>query len=534
MYKRYIGLLVILIVSMIFGSVYSKPLVDKPVTLTFMRPDAENPVHSLTRETPLIWQWWEEATGIHIQPVDVVPEQDYKNVFNLKVAAGQVNADLIDVRSDNQGTQLVQYGRDGLLMPLNDLIDKYAPNIKALMKKYPKYKIDLTAPDGKIYAISSANASRYMFMTFLVRKDWLDKLGLKVPDTLEDFYKTAIAFVKHDPNGNGKADEIGVLSPDRLWGLNELACAYDLRLCTGGGFHIREDGRITYDFIMPEAKEFLKFLNKCVKDGAIPPYYDDPSVFTGAGSLFWQKIYDSQLGIYIRAIAPMVGPLNDPKGVMKKNDPKARWVATLPPLMPNGKRAKVTEQLAMRWRTYGITTKCKDPVAAIKWLDFVFASKEGREIYLYGKEGVTFKRNPDGSIERIVTIDTSKDEIATGPFAGKWWGSSITMPILSDDAWTEAQFKIWQTPSWAINSVKANFKYLVAPFQAPMLLPEEAKEVTTLLNDITTYKNEMWAKFVAGDIPITDENFNNYVNRIKQLGIDRIIEIYQKAFARVK
>lgn len=523
-------LMIVLIVGSLWGGiVYSKPLVDKPVTLTFMRADSEVPPHSLTKEIPLVWQWWEEATGITVKPVDVVLQQDYKQIFQLKAAAGQINADIIQMEGDNQGTYIAQYVRDGLILPLNDLIDKYAPNIKALLKKYPEYKKALTLPDGKIYCIGDMNVSRYQFMGFLIRKDWLDKLGLKMPNTLDDWYKTAIAFAKNDPNGNGRADEVGMMSSDGLWGLNNFGVAWDLRLCTGAGWHLRE-GKIGYDFIRPEAKELLKFLNKCVKDGAFPPDYNDPNL--GFGSVK-SRVVNGQLGIWVRMSPVLAGYLNDPEGDLKKADPKARWTAALPPLTPDGKRINVLEDIAYRGRTYAITRKCKDPVAAIKWLDFVFASKEGREIAGYGKEGVTYKRNPDGSIERLVKFN-SQDEIISGPLAGKWWGGGVTMPTITDDTAHITQLKTWKTPQWVMNDIKANLKYTVRSLQIPILSPEEANEVNKLVTDITTYKDEMWAKFVAGDIPITDENFNKYVETIKNLGLDRVLQIYQSAWDRSK
>jgi putative aldouronate transport system substrate-binding protein len=542
MYKKQVSFLLILILAMstlLWEVGYSKPLVKKPITLTFMCEDTENPAHSLKKETPLTMQWWEEATGIHIEPIDVILTQDYTNVLQLKAAAGQINTDIVEIRGDSTGNYITQYVKSGLIIPLNDLIDKYAPNIKAFMKRYPQYKEILTLPDGKIYSIGTALASRYAYMGIMIRKDWLDKLGLKMPNTLEDWYKTAIAFVKDDPNGNGKADELGMISGDKLFGLYEFGLAYDLHLCIEGGWHIR-DGKLDWDFIRPEAKDFLRFLNRCVKDGAVAPDFNDPTLTPFNMS---QRVYDGLVGMIVRYNGRYLGfrggtgnvwDLVNPGGPMMVKDPKARWVMAPPPLPinPKERRMYILESIANRWRTYAITSKCKDPVAAIKWLDFVFASKEGINILRYGKEGLTYIHKPDGSIEMLVKL-TPTNEIADGPLAGKWFGGVTignVVPTIEDDALVLQRMKESETPQWAIDSLKTNLKYATQPFLLPILPLEEGKEVAKLYNDIKTYKDEMWAKFVAGDIPITDENFNNYVNTIKKMGIDKVIEMYQKAY----
>ncbi len=530
--KRIASISVILLLSCMIAAATGQkepPAAGKAATITFMRPDAENPAHSLTKEYPQLWKYWEEASGIHVTPVDVALEQDYKQVLELKAAAGQITADIIDIRGDDQGSYIVQFVASGLLRSMDDLIDKNAPNMKAFMQKYPDYRKALTLPDGKMYSFGSAMVSKNNFMGFMIRKDWLDKLGLSMPNTLEDWYNVAVAFATRDPNGNGKPDEVGMMSSDGLWGLRNFGVAFGLQLCTGQGWQVR-NGKIGFDYIRPEAKDLAIFLNKCVAGKAFPADYNDPNINFGS---VWTRVTNGQLGIWVRMGPTLAGYLNYSDSPLQKVDPTAHWVPALPPLMPDGKRLNVLEPVSARWRTYAITTKGKDPAAAMRWLDFVFLSDKGREIQKYGKEGVTFKREADGTITKLVKFN-EKDEIADGPLAGTWWGGGLTMPGVSDEASDIDSFKQWGVTKDVMDGLTANYPFLVYPLQVPILSPEDAKEASKLLTDVNTYRDEMWAKVVAGDIAITDASFQQYVTTIRKMGVDRIQEIYQKAYDQRK
>ncbi len=506
-------------------SAQPSPTVAQPVTLTFMRAESECPKHSLARETPLVWQWWEEATGIHIA-FELIPEQDYENVFQLKAAAGQIKADLIQMEGPGDGSYIAQYARDGLTLPLNDLIDQHAPNLKALVTQHPEYREALTLTDGKLYGIGNANISKYLFASFLIRKDWLDKLALAMPGTREDYLNIAKAFATRDPNGNGKPDEVGMLSADRLNGLLEhFGHSFDLSF-GGGGWRVRE-GKVVNDFVNPKVKDLLDFMHKALQERALPPDYNDPTLdFQHVIA----RIYNGQLGLWVGMFGSVVGLLNWPQGQMRKNDPKAQWIMGPPPETDDGQKILYREPVATRGRVYGITRQCKDPVAAIRWYDFTFASQEGRDIYSYGKEGVTYKRNTDGTVQMLVKIN-SQDEVDSGPLAGKWWGGCVTIPIILDERQGLQQWKTWQIPQWARDSVEQNVRYARPAFQTPILPPEQAKEAKKLVTDYTTYKDESWAKFVAGDTPLTAANFEKYVKTLEEMGLGKVQKMYQDAYA---
>ena len=110
---------------------------------------------------------------------------------------------------------LLKLAKDGTIIPLEDLIEKYMPNSKKVLEKAPEYKSMITAPDGHIYSfpwieeLGSGKESIHSVNDFpWINMEWLNKLGLKMPTTTEELKQVLIAFKTKDPNGNGKADEI--------------------------------------------------------------------------------------------------------------------------------------------------------------------------------------------------------------------------------------------------------------------------------------------------------------------------------------
>lgn len=106
--------------------------------------------------------------------------------------------------------QLQILANQGLLLPLDDYIEKYGVDSDQVYTAYPQIKDLITMLDGKIYGLPHVNDCYHCSMAqkMWVYQPWLDKLGLEVPTTTEEFYQMLKAFKEQDPNGNGEADEI--------------------------------------------------------------------------------------------------------------------------------------------------------------------------------------------------------------------------------------------------------------------------------------------------------------------------------------
>src|SRR5690606_24441558 len=116
--------------------------------------------------------------------------------------------------------------------------------------------------NGEIYAIPQ---SKYNLKVIWMRKDWLDNLGLEVPQTTDEFYEVLKAFTYNDPDQNGKDDTIGMVNAKYVHDLLPLFYAF------GADYFFKEDenGQIYDGFTQPEMKDALDYIKMLMDEGVL-------------------------------------------------------------------------------------------------------------------------------------------------------------------------------------------------------------------------------------------------------------------------
>jgi putative aldouronate transport system substrate-binding protein len=142
-----------------------------------------------------------ELTNVYLHGTATQSATDSQQVFGIMMASNEL-PDIIHGTKQN----INRYALEGAFQELDELIEKYAPDIKKFIDENPEYKKSALASDGKMYFLP------YMFEGavsegFFVRKDWLDKLNISIPKTVDEYYEMLKAFKTKDPNGNNKNDE---------------------------------------------------------------------------------------------------------------------------------------------------------------------------------------------------------------------------------------------------------------------------------------------------------------------------------------
>jgi len=158
------------------------------------------------------WKWAEQTMNIHFNVVQV-ESVTLREKINLMMASNEL-PDLFHSVSSFTTSDIFQYGqKEKQFIPLNSLIDNYAPNLSSFFKQYPSTRAQSTCPDGNIYTLPGVNfpPQTYNCPRPWINMGWLNKLGLQMPDTLDQFYNVLTAFRDKDPNGNGKQDEIPMI-----------------------------------------------------------------------------------------------------------------------------------------------------------------------------------------------------------------------------------------------------------------------------------------------------------------------------------
>lgn len=245
-----------------------------------------------------------------------VPYGEYPNVLPVTIAGGDI-PDIIGM--ENVDANFTKWANQGAFLPLNDYLD---------FDKYPALGVipqnvwDAVSLDGNIYAIPFYFPPKYGKKP-LIRKDWLDNLGLEMPTNYDELVEVAIAFTKNDPDQNGVDDTYGFGLARRIVYGAWMGAYWD-----GGWYHRNDDGQLIPGLISPAQKEVLSVLNQMYEAGAIHPDWaltNSPDVrndfFAGKIGIWYEQPYDFSIArfrtlkeIHPEAEIEVIPPFEQPDG----------------------------------------------------------------------------------------------------------------------------------------------------------------------------------------------------------------------------
>lgn len=486
---------------------YALPLSDGSAMLSFACEDNSYPATSYA-DGLLIENEIEKRTGVKID-WQVAPASEYEGIMQIRLASGSNLPDIVQIPDGKNS--LYKFAQDGLIIPLNDLIEQHAPNIQKYFAEHPDIKAMLTAPDGNIYSVGNIaqSVNEVVPETIIVRMDWLEKLGLDIPKTAEDFRQVLHAFVYDDPNGNGLQDEVGLATYRKEYlGMLKTAFGFD----NYDDFNLNADGKVQFDPIDPRFKEYLAYMNSLYSEGLITTQIEQ--TFTELDTL----TANQQLGMYLFVVDYVATSDN-----LASSDPNVNFGMILPPSKPDGSLGTIKKRSPI-WGYIGITKDCQDPELAIKWIDYCWASKEGFDLKYYGIQGETYDIDENGNyyfLERITKHPTLTPHQAILEIGGHpSWLLMDTREVF------ETKYKDTKVLDIALSLADG----MMDPM--PDLLPtvEENARYQALWPDIQTYVNEMKLKFIMGTESL--DHFDKYVDIVKSLGIEEILAIKQAQYDR--
>ena len=186
----------------------------------------------------------------------------YAEKINLSIAS-QTLPDVFWVNAN----QFQQVTKLGLVADLTEVYENYASDtLKGIMESDTE-TFDSGKVDGKLMGISTQHFGVISQMNCVwIRDDWMQKLGLEAPQTMDDLFEICRQFVENDPDGNGVDDTYGLAVDKSLDGLYTLMNAYH---AYPGIWLNKEDGKIEYGSVQPEVKTALEAFQKLYDDGIL-------------------------------------------------------------------------------------------------------------------------------------------------------------------------------------------------------------------------------------------------------------------------
>ncbi|GGP06855.1 extracellular solute-binding protein [Oceanobacillus neutriphilus] len=489
------------------------PIVDEEIQLTMMAPG--NGIEEW--ENMELLKDYTEKTNIQFKYV-TPPVSDFQTKLNLAFTSGDIGDIIYGAGTDNLTPGMeVDYGEQGVLIPLEELIEEYAPNLKKLLEERPDIKKSITTVDGHIYSlpmVSDETTAQWYTGPLWYNGKWLEELGVEeLPKTTDEFYELLKRFKEEDPNGNGQADEIPLLDvkmeSSRPW----LLAAFGIK-----EWGIEENnGKVRYAPMEEAYKEYLTYMHKLYEEGLL-----DSETFSQSDEQKKAKGQDSRIGVFpdwysfFTTGEPEEEAVGNPMFYPLTNDNSRE------PVIPLGH--------GMSRGAFSISESNPNPAASIRWIDY-FYSSEGFEYLNMGPEGHLWEweDEEEGTKQKL---DTPEGYESSEDYRGSLTPDyGITTPSLRNDLDSLGEDTLFE------QFIKEETAEKIEPFGEigyPLvyLTKEEQKEVNNIEVDLNSYVEQMEAKFITGVEPLS--NWDNYVDTIEKMNIKRYVEIYQDAYNRWK
>lgn len=393
-----------------------------------------------------------------------------------------------------------KWAKAGAFLPLNQYIDKYP-----VFKKIPQRIWKAVSFNGKIYGIPQYFPTKYG-NTPIIRKDWLDKLGLKMPTNYDELLKVADAFTTQDPNGDDKQDTYGLVDskgPD-FWA--------SMGSYWGGSWdHKNSKGQYIPGAISNASKQRIQFLHDAYQHGDMPK--DWPvQTYKDARKLFW----GGHAGIYYDS-TPGHSTLF---AELAQADPNAVVVPIYPFKSPNGHAAY--NGLSGWYMMYALNAKLKsDPgkvdriLSTLNYMATFIPSKDqnpNNPRFDWKNGGVGKGYSYKNNTVNLLDSGINDRPIALLPFT-PWAPNDSALDITSKATnpmmkkFAEASVKMWSTPGLTylgmMNSIHSNLYNTKYWAIQPKLMDEQTK-------------------MIVGDEPIS--NWDKMVQNFLKSGGQQVID----------
>lgn len=485
------------------------PIVNEPITLKVMI--AIRDMDSLIDfdDMPAV-QRLEELTGIHAE-WEVIKGSDWSTKLNLAFASGEYPDVIMAVNGDG-GVDDEEYGvSQGILIPLDDLIDQYMPNYTERRDAEDNDPtVSLVASDGKIYSVGylvgqNINTNQHYF----INQEWLDALNLETPTNIDELTEVLRAFKTGDPNGNGQADEVPLeMGLDTgFYGIRYILPLFGLPADPDKWIYIDDNKKVQFLPTQDGFRECMAWLHTMYDEGLV-----DPEVLSQDLNTIEAKLKEGNVGFFPawRLIA-----MGFDDGVAANS---VLW-------MPDSS-ASLYRYLELARPNAFVTTTNENVPATMRWLDALLETEMQFSMY-YGEEG-TGDQGTGWEYDANGKINSTNDgsvEVKTFPDAnsmfwapGKYISDTFNMP---EQRLEKTDYSLKYDAAGVIQ--KYSDDYLdMAPLTSEQIQASTLKET-----DINNAVIESLTPFITDGV--TDASWDAFVSKFDGMDIDGYVQMYQTA-----
>lgn len=486
---------------------------EEPVTLKFMTQSS--PLAPADPNEKLIFERLEDQTGVQIEWKNYTTDS-FAEKRNLAIASGEhPDAILNAALNDNE---LLKLAKDETIIPVEDLIEQYMPNLQEVLEKAPEYKTMITAPDGHIYSfpwieeLGSDKESIHSVDAFpWINVEWLNELGLDMPTTTDELKDVLVAFKENDPAGDGKTIPMSFIingggeDLSFLFGSFGLGDNWDHTVVTN-------DGEVVLTAAEEGYKEAIKFFNELYEEDLM-----DVEAFEQDWNTYLSKGREDRYGLYFTwdkgnitgmndkydLMPALVGP-DGQKNVARTNGmgfDRGRMVIT---------SANQNLELTAKW-----IDQLYDPLQSVQNNWGTYGDETKQNIFELDESTKMLKHLP---LEGTAPVELREQTSIGGPLAilDEYYGTVTTKP--DDAAWRLDLMKEVMVPDMKADNI----------FPRVFLSVEDSERISTIEADLIPYIERKRAEWITNGK--AEEEWADYLAELERLGLSEWLEIKQTGY----
>ena len=481
---------------------------DAPVKLTYWAPMSSK-IKNINDFSELpYWQEIMARTNTEIEFTNVSSEN---KILGEQFSILQVSSELPDI-VEYKWAEYVGGPQaaidDGFIIPLNDVFEKYCPNISKFLEEHPDIAKECSTDDGTYYCFPFVRGESYEDNPLLFsegpiyRMDILKQLGFEsAPETPEELYEVLKAV-----------KESGLVEIPMSIRAEHISRFFSPGFDSWDTWYV-EDGVVHHGYLESTRYDYLEYVHKLYAEGLLDNDYMSVNK-NGMNSMFLSgKV----------ALAYNPGSLIATAVTTMGDDVE---VSSAKPLSPvkgrNSKFAKMNSVFDTGSSSAAaITTSCKNVEAAAKLLDYAYG-EEGHMLANFGIEGVTYTM-VDGYPTYTEMVLENKDDVMA-----KYMRCTVNGAFVQDERYIEQYYSVEEQVEALKLWAQTDYGQYKMP---PVTIPSEyTSEITSIINKVTTYADEMETKFITGAIELNETTFAEYQAQLKAFGLEDALKIYQQAY----
>lgn len=457
-------------------------------------------------------QYVMEKTGIEIEFIHPTVGSEEEE-FSILIASGEYPDIIENMWTSYPGGPQAAIN-DGVIIDLDDVMANNAPNFSKLMADHPDIDKRVKTINGSYYCfpflrgLESPNITQFS-AGMILRKDVLDELGLKMPETIDEWETTLRAFKK-----------AGFEAPfvtRNEWMKDVWSPGFD----NWGDFYV-EDGTVKNGLIEASRKDFISKMHDWYEEGLIDRDWlvadkaSNQTYFTTGKSAAVYAPFGQGLGQYTQV-------MNEENTEITQEDIRC----TVPVTSAKGQNAKFSKMNDIYDKSgvsAAISTQCENIEAAAWLLDWMF-SEEGNLCCNFGIEGVTYEMK-DGKPVYTDVIMRNPDGLSVANALAAYTRASTSGVCVQDEDYIEQYYEQDNQKEALELSMKTDMGEHFFP--PTSVAEEDSEQYADIMNNVKTLADEMEAQFIAGTVPM--DEWDAYQEQLKKFGIEDAIAMMQTAY----